>query len=120
MRGIKALSSLEDVIVICAELKDMRHDPYEFHDKWTPEQLIAHKANMKHLDQLGFQLLADLLNSRKMTQKEYWAAYCGWYDCWNYDEPYWGNDAYCDFAEEDELYEKYSAAPPNLTISDFF
>lgn len=108
MRGIKTMSSIEDVILICAELKDMAFE--------SPKDLVI----IQHLNQLGFQLLADLLNSRKITQKEYWAAYCGWYDCWNYDEPYWGNDGCCDFAEEDELYEKYSAAPPNLTISDFF
>lgn len=120
MRGIKALSSLEDVIVICAELKDMRHDPYEFHDKWTPEQLIAHKANMKHLDQLGFQLLAELLNSRKVTQKEYWASYCGWYKLWNHDQPCWGNDNDRDYEWADDLYEKYNPTDPNLTLDDIF
>lgn len=105
---IKTMSSVMDVILICAELKDMAFE--------SP----GDTATMKHLDQLGFQLLANLLNSRKITQKEYWAAYCGWYDCWNYDELYWGNDGCYDFAEEDELYEKYSAVPPSLTIGDFF
>ena len=116
MRGIKALSSLEDVIVICAELKDMRHDPYEFHDKWTPERLIAHKANMKHLDQLGFQLLANLLNSREITQKQYWDVYLNWYDRWTHDLSYWGNDDGDFYLERDEenLCQKYGGVSLDL------
>lgn len=120
MRGIKALSSLEDVIMICAELKDMRYEPYQFYDKWTPEQVAAHAVKMKDLDRLGFELLAQLLNSRKVTQKEYWAAYLGWFDLWNHDLPCWGNDADCDFEWADELYEEYNPTDPNLTLGDFF
>ena len=114
------MSSIDDVILIAAELKDMRYEPYQFYDKWTPEQLIAHKANMKHLDQLGFQLLANLLNSRKITQKQYWAAYCEWYDKWSHDLPCWGNDNDRDYEWADDLYEKYNPTDPNLTLDDFF
>jgi hypothetical protein len=121
MRGIKALSSLEDVIVICAELKDMRYEPYQFYDKWTSEQRIAHKGKINALDKLGFQLLADLLNSRKVTQKEYWAAYCAWYRLWSHDFPYWDNDENGgDYCRTDALYEKYNPTDPDLTIDDFF
>ena len=128
MRGIKALSSLEDVIVICAELKDMRYEPHQFYDKWTPEQKAAHAVKMKDLDQLGFRLLAELLNSRKITQKEYWAAYCEWYGKWSHDLPYWGNEDGCDYEYEDgcdyewsdELYEEYNPRDPNLTLDDIF
>ena len=38
---IKTMSSVMDVIMIAAELKDMRYEPYQFYDKWTPEQVAA-------------------------------------------------------------------------------
>lgn len=103
---IKTMSSLMDVILICAEIKDMIFEQ------------PRNKAVMQHLDQLGFRLLAELLNSRKVTQKEYWAAYCEWYDKWNHDVPYWGNDADCDFEWADELYEEYNPQPK--TLDDLF
>lgn len=118
MKAIKTMSSIDDVILIAAELKDMRYEPYQFYDKWTPEQVAAHAVKMKDLDQLGFQLLANLLNSRKITQKEYWAAYCEWYNKWSHDLPYWGNDADCDFEWADELYEEYNPQPK--TLDDLF
>ncbi len=105
---MKTMSSIDDVILICAEIKDMLFEQ------------PRNEAVMQHLNQLGFRLLADLLNSRKVTQKEYWAAYLGWFDLWNHDLPCWGNDADCDYEWADELYEKYSAVPPSLTIDDFF
>ncbi len=108
MMEIKTMSSIDDVILICAEIKDMIFEQ------------PRNKAVMQHLDQLGFRLLADLLNSRKVTQKEYWAAYCAWYDMWNNDEPYWGNDNGCDYEWSDELYGKYNPRDPNLTLDDIF
>lgn len=116
--GFKTLSSIDDVILICAELKDMVYEPYQFYDKWTPEQVAAHAVKMKDLDQLGFQLLAELLNSRKVTQKEYWTSYCGWYKLWNHDQPCWGNDNDRDYEWADELYEEYSPQPK--TLDDLF
>lgn len=119
--GFKTLSSIDDVILICAELKDMVYEPYQFYDKWTPEQVAAHAVKMKDLDQLGFRLLAELLNSRKITQKEYWAAYCAWYKLWSHDLPYWDNDENGgDYCRTDALYEKYNPTDPDLTIDDFF
>ena len=117
---IKTMSSIDDVILIAAELKDMRYEPYQFYDKWTPEQKAAHAVKMKDLDQLGFRLLAELLNSRKITQKEYWAAYCEWYDMWSHDLPYWGNENGCDYEWSDELYDKYNPCDPNVTLDDIF
>jgi hypothetical protein len=108
MKTIKTMSSIEDVILISAELKDMAFE--------SPKDL----STMQHLDRLGFELLAQLLNSRKVTQKEYWAAYLGWFDIWNHDLPCWGNDADCDFEWEDELYEKYNPTNPKLTLDDIF
>lgn len=112
----KTISSIEDVILICAELKDMAFEPYEFYDKWTPEQRDAHKVKIKQLDKLGFELLADLLNSRKVTQKQYWDAYFAWFDLWNHDLPCWGNDADCDYEWEDDLYDKYNPIDPDAEL----
>lgn len=106
MSAFKTMSSIDDVILICAEIKDMLFEQ------------PRNEAVMQHLDQLGFQLLAELLNSRKITQKEYWAAYCSWYDKWNHDLPYWGNDADRDYEWSDELYDKYNPQPK--TLDDLF
>lgn len=108
MKAIKTMSSIEDVILICAELKDMAFE--------SPKDLVT----IQHLNQLGFQLLADLLNSRKITQKEYWAAYCEWYKLWSHDLPCWGNDNDRDYEWADDLYEKYNPTDPNLTLDDIF
>ena len=64
----------QDIILILAEVREMKMILSTQGNNWTDEQVARFCADMQHLNRLGLVILGNLIREGKMTQKQYWTS----------------------------------------------
>lgn len=62
-----------DIIIILAEVREMKMILSTKGNSWTDEQVARFRLDIEHLDKLGLRILGQLIREGKVTQAQYWS-----------------------------------------------
>lgn len=63
----------EDIVIIFAEVREMKTILVEQGNNWTDEQVARFRLDIEHLDKLGLRILGQLIRDGKLTHAQYWS-----------------------------------------------